>query len=1205
MMMDILRFSSYCKHKQLSKANLFPWCILLSFASVSHYLFPFTEYSFSSPRPMKHQVFLSFRGEDTRLNFTSHLLKALKDTGTNVFLDEETLERGEQISPALSNAIVASNLSIIILSKDYASSKSCLAEVSWIMKCKRTQQQIVLPIFYHVDPSDVRNLGGSFKTSFNDHESKSLDQVQRWKEAFAEVGKLKGWHIEGGKSDRPETEYIKDIVEYVTKKLMNDKSSTTFEELVGIDNQKTTILKLIMQKDCRVIGLWGMAGIGKTSLAGVVYNEIYSKFEGCRFLLNVREKIQKQGMEYLRNSLLSEILNQRNHIFTPLIGSTFIQERLKNKKVIVVLDDVDDPDLIDYLGVKHFGDGSKIILTSRDRQVLKNGGADKIYKINELNKNSSLQLFSTFAFKQLNPTANFRDLSNHFVRYAQGNPLALKVLGSKPYTKSRKEWESEVDRLKEYGQPKISQILKCSFDELDELEKNLFLDIACFFKGKFKTEVEDILCSLYKGAVCGISNLVDKCLLDVSRFQDMLDNLGRRRLQFHSLREEPLMISMHDILEELGKDIVRQDAIGIGNCSRLWSPKDVYQVLRYNKGTESIRGIKLDMSQIDNLGLSPVIFENMLNLRFIHFYFPRKFKKCWNKNLLADQVDIISLPDELRYLSWSYYPFKSLSSSFNPKNLVVLKLPYGDMEQLWNEDDHQDLVSLREIQLSDCKNLRKIPNLPGAIHLEILNCDGCESLIEFPCLTHLASLKSFQHRRCHNLEKFPEIPSHLNFLYLEGTRIEEVPDSIEHLVGLSNLELGNSRVKNVSNNISKLESLSYLGLSHCPITKFPEIPRSLSVLDLSKTQIEQVSLSSDCVSNLQYLDMSGSSIHKLQCNISLSGSGEIPTIDVPSSILRFKSLQTWTMNHCKSLKLLLELPPLIGHLDAHDCTSLEKVSFTDKNLQQHDFSDGNDEFCMMFSNCFKLNPDSIDSIEANAMFKIGSIAENWGERYYFDPGTSVCCFPGTEISANKFESQNVNSSLTLKIAPNVCGKRRFLAFAICLVADLTHCTGFRKLEFTSEYQMTVSSCSDGGGDCGKLIVDLSDDGIFKSKHKYMGDHVLILFKNDMVKEAKNYEEASFKFYIRSYSYNEEGKKICLHDFKVKKCGVHVFYVGAKSCADGNVESSENSNLNEMSNDESDDSFYSAEEDIVEEANSDHTKEALAMMEKKGMEGLND
>ncbi|KAK8277658.1 hypothetical protein V6Z12_D10G285800 [Gossypium hirsutum] len=1108
-----------------------------------------------SSRQTKHQVFLSFRGEDTRLNFTSHLLKALKDTGLNVFFDEETLERGEQISPALSNAIMASNLSIIILSKDYASSKSCLAEISCIMDCKHTRRQIVLPIFYHVDPFDVRNLGGSFKTSFSDHESKSLDQVRRWKKAFADVGKLKGWHIEGGKFDRPETKYIKDIVEYVTKKLMNNKSSTAFEELVGIDYQKKTILKLINQKDCRVIGLWGMAGIGKTTLANVVYHEICSKFKSCWFLQNVREKIRQQGMESLRNNFVSKILNQQIDILTPSIGSAFIRERLNNKKVIVVVDDVDDPDLIDYLGVKHFGDGSKIILISRDRQVLKNGGADKIHKVNRLNEKSSLQLFSTFAFKQLNPTANFRDLSNQFVRYAQGNPLALKVLGCKLYTKSRKEWESEVDRLKEYGQPKISQILKSSFDELDELEKNLFLDIACFFKGKYKEEVEDILCSLYNGAVCGISNLVDKCLLDIIHFQDMLEeDLRLFRPTFAAERvvdfstacaAGPLIISMHDILEEMGKDIIRQEAIGIGNCSRLWSPNNVHQMLRYNKGNEAIKGIKLDMSQIDNLKLSPTVFENMLNLRFIHFYFPRKFGECWNNKLLADQVDIVSLPDELRYLCWECYPFKSLSSSFNPKNLVVLKLPHGDMEQLWNGDNHQDLVSLKEIDLFDCKNLRKIPSLLGAINLKSLCCRGCESLVELPCLTHLASLKSFDLHGCHNLKKIPEIPSHFHYLDLEGTGIEEVPDSIEHLIWLRQLRLSNSRVKNVSNNILKLESLNDLDLSHCPISKFPEIPKSLRRLNLSKTQIEQVSLSFDYIGILADLDMSGSSIQKLQCYISLSGSRKIPTIDVPSSILSFKSLRNLRMNHCKSLKLLLDLPPYLWRLDAHDCPSLEKVSF----IQQHGFLGGAYELSMMFSNCSNLNQDSIDSIEANAMFKIGSIAEKWRGQNIFFPRASVCCFPGTEISANKFESQNVYSSLTLKIAPNVCGKRRFLAFAICLVADLTHCSGFKELELTCEYQLTVSSCSDGGGGYEKFKSVLYDGGSLKSEWNCMGDHVLILFQKDMIKEDKNYEEATFEFYIRSYSYNEEGEKICLHDFKVKKCGVHVFYVDAKSDAD--------------------------------------------------------
>ncbi|KHG28258.1 TMV resistance N [Gossypium arboreum] len=198
----------------------------------------------------------------------------------NVFFDEETLEKGEQLSQALSRAIAASNLSIIVLSVDYASSKSCLAELSDIMRRKDTQGHIVLPIFYHVDPSHVRNLGGSFKKSFNGHGSNRLPQVQRWKTAFAEVGKLKGWHIEGGKFDRPETEYIKDIVEYVIKKLMNSKFRSASAELVGIDDQKKTILRLIEQEDSRLIGLWGQGGIGKTTLSDVIFNEICHEFEG-------------------------------------------------------------------------------------------------------------------------------------------------------------------------------------------------------------------------------------------------------------------------------------------------------------------------------------------------------------------------------------------------------------------------------------------------------------------------------------------------------------------------------------------------------------------------------------------------------------------------------------------------------------------------------------------------------------------------------------------------------------------------------------------------------------------------------------------------------------------------------------------------------------------------------------------------------------
>ncbi|KAK8277622.1 hypothetical protein V6Z12_D10G282900 [Gossypium hirsutum] len=97
---------------------------------------------------MKHQVFLSL-GEDTRLNFTNHLVNALEKVGINVFPDNETLKKGEKLPPTYSRAISASNLSILVLSADYASSKSCLVELSDIMIRKHysTDKHIVLPSF--------------------------------------------------------------------------------------------------------------------------------------------------------------------------------------------------------------------------------------------------------------------------------------------------------------------------------------------------------------------------------------------------------------------------------------------------------------------------------------------------------------------------------------------------------------------------------------------------------------------------------------------------------------------------------------------------------------------------------------------------------------------------------------------------------------------------------------------------------------------------------------------------------------------------------------------------------------------------------------------------------------------------------------------------------------------------------------------------
>ncbi|CAI9297043.1 unnamed protein product [Lactuca saligna] len=115
-----------------------------------------------SSQSWKYDVFLSFRGEDTRNTFVGHLYSALEQQGIYTYKDNETHPRGESIHPSLMKAIEESQIAIIVFSKNYCDSLWCLDELAHIMKCRDTRSQIVMPIFYDVDPSEVRKQKGKY-----------------------------------------------------------------------------------------------------------------------------------------------------------------------------------------------------------------------------------------------------------------------------------------------------------------------------------------------------------------------------------------------------------------------------------------------------------------------------------------------------------------------------------------------------------------------------------------------------------------------------------------------------------------------------------------------------------------------------------------------------------------------------------------------------------------------------------------------------------------------------------------------------------------------------------------------------------------------------------------------------------------------------------------------------------------------------------
>lgn len=160
------------------------------------------QYSSSSSHAINtYDVFLSFRGEDTRNNFTGFLFQALRTKGIHAFKDDQDLQKGESIAPELLQAIQASRLFIIVFSNNYASSIWCLRELAQIRNCVQTSPRRVIPIFYDVDPSVVRKQSGCYEKTFAEHENRfrenkaKMEEAKRWREALTEVANLSGWDI--------------------------------------------------------------------------------------------------------------------------------------------------------------------------------------------------------------------------------------------------------------------------------------------------------------------------------------------------------------------------------------------------------------------------------------------------------------------------------------------------------------------------------------------------------------------------------------------------------------------------------------------------------------------------------------------------------------------------------------------------------------------------------------------------------------------------------------------------------------------------------------------------------------------------------------------------------------------------------------------------------------------------------------------------
>nr|XP_043613516.1 disease resistance protein Roq1-like [Erigeron canadensis] len=828
----------------------------------------------------KYDVFLSFRGEDTRKTFVDHLYNALGQHGILTYKDDVTLGRGDTIGPSLLKAIEESQILVIIFSENYADSSWCLDELSHIMKCRDSETgQIIFPIFYHVNPSDVRKQEGQFGKAFAKHEQSEnyKKKVETWKKALVDASNIAGWepkHVANGY----EAKCIQEIVDSILGKLSSLNHGVEDEELVGM-GIRVEQLKFHLRVGLGgvlMVGIWGLGGGGKTTLATSLYMELSGLFDGCCFLDNIRvESKQQNGLKNLQEKLLSAVFGIKKEVESVDIGKHTIKRMLCRRKVLIVLDDVDHIDQLKTLAGSHawFGEGSRIIITTRDQHLLI---ANKVYEVCPvilLSKGEAIQLFRKHAYHENNPVEDYEKLSLLVISYVNGLPLALKILGSFLNDKNKDEWLSTLSRLKDHPEMDIVEKLKISYDGLKPVEKELFLDIACYFRGRHEKVAMEILDACGFHPCIGVKVLIQKALITVS---------------------SDGYFGMHDLVQEMGHYIVRgEHPNNPEKCSRIWRFRDIEDICSRSETEEND---KIEVIHDAGYGYYyPINFimliSNMKKLRFLEvttsFHEGPRF-----------------LSNELRYISWNNYPACLFPEGFSPPKLAVIRMEYSLQKELWNGYKnvipslcrhariikfdlymHQYLPSLKELQLKNATALVRTPDFGGLPCLQRLELDGCESLEEihqslgnnnslvyihvrncgklarFPSSIRLEKLEILKIISCGALVEFPKIEAKMDSLReltLESVGIEVLPSSVGEyctnliklvlrgcdlkdggipnqfgeLSSLEELDLSENPFTRLNFSLSRLTSLKIIELSRCPyLVELPELPSSLFILE--------------------------------------------------------------------------------------------------------------------------------------------------------------------------------------------------------------------------------------------------------------------------------------------------------------------------------------------------------------------------------------
>lgn len=523
---------------------------------------------------------------------------------------------------------------------------------------------------------------------------------------------------------------------------------------------------------------------------------------------------------------------------------------------------------------------SLILVTSRHKDVLLRKGEAPIYKLKGLDSKHSEMLFCLHAFHNPQPVVGYEELVAKFLDVCDGLPLSLKVLGGMLYGKDLEYWKAQLGKISRTLRPDVQSRLKISYDSLDDEEKEIFLDIACFFIKEDKDVAIRVWDASNWAGKLNLQNLEDKCLVEI---------------------DSKNCITMHDHLRDMGRSLAAKEPL-----RRLWCPNENLSYNAFQPSSTQVRGINMVQQSCGQSSENPVdlgtCFAGMNGLQLL-----RAEGDC------LGSISILLRKSSLLWLRWDNYPDCSLSS-LPMKNLRVLQVA-GDNLQTLCESENEAPVQLRELHIDAAK--LQLPKSIGRLkHLEkiVLRCTMetlPEELFHVRSLKHLrlptrmmrlpdslANMTELQYidlSGCTNLQTLPSFRNltgiqHINLNGCE--KLQMFPDSFGNLIRLKSLSLVGCRELKISSETLKgISSLEFLDLSHCDrLEKFPKQVARQHLLKIMKLQCPLLEELPPSLGNLKSLrELTLHCCHKLR--------------DLPESVGELKQLRT-LMIHNAGIKRL-------------------------------------------------------------------------------------------------------------------------------------------------------------------------------------------------------------------------------------------------------------------------------------------------------------